>query len=58
MKVLKAVEVISGYCDKHSDCTKGCILSTGINNPECLLQKKPVPADWKTITFKKEGGAE
>lgn len=52
MKILKALEVISGYCDKHPHCSKGCIFSMGTNSSECLLQKKSVPADWKEIIEK------
>lgn len=52
MEILEALEVISGYCDKHPHCSKGCVLGAGINHSECLLQYKPVPADWKEIIEK------
>jgi hypothetical protein len=44
-RVDKAVEVIKGYCSKHSDCYHDCRFYDKYEN-ECVFEKGKIPCNW------------
>lgn len=46
----EAFEMLKGYCEKHSKCSRGCIFHS--EDCACMLQNGEVPEDWE---FPKNG---
>jgi hypothetical protein len=46
MELIKgALEMLKGYCEKHSACKNGCVFYD--SEKGCIFQNNIVPADWK-----------
>lgn len=46
MTLAKALEFVSGYCNKHKRCEDGCKL---YQEDGCMLLQSYAPCDWEPI---------
>lgn len=58
MTLIRAIEFINGYCNKHTRCEEdGCRLWDD-NGPRCLLRTDIPPCDWEPIIQKVADGTK
>lgn len=48
LTLVKALEYVIGYCNKHTNCADGCKLWDD-DRPGCLLPTNTPPCDWEPI---------